>query len=152
MIVLVKLNLDELAESRGVIVSRRLRIADGFHDRQRGKNLLFHLSFGRGTTDSGEISHRILRRHGFPGPGFSGNDDGLIVTFPAQIYHATLLQIFNNTPPFIHLTAENSLRTFPISCKLPLRRRICGAPNRPSPAPCTPISCRSRRSAVRCKG
>lgn len=96
MIVLVKLNLDELAESRGVIVSRRLRIADGFHDRQRGKNLLFHLSFGRGTTDSGEISHRILRRHRFPGPGLSGNDDGLIVTFPAQIYHATLLQIFNN--------------------------------------------------------
>ena len=84
MIVLVKLNLDELAESRRIVVSRRLRVADGFHDRQRGKNFLFHLGLGRGTADSGEISHRILGGHGFPSPGFSRNDDGLIVPFPAQ--------------------------------------------------------------------
>lgn len=57
------------------------------------------------------------------------------------------LKGLNNLQP-----CRKKLWTFPALCKPPRRRRIYEVPNRPSPDPCTPISCRFHKLEVHCTG
>lgn len=82
MIVLIELDLDELAESRRIVVPGSLRITDRLHDRRRGENFLLDLRFRCRSADGGEIPHGVFRGDRFAGARFAGDDNRLVMILP----------------------------------------------------------------------
>ena len=75
----VEVDLDVLAEPRGVVVPSGFRISDGLHDRGRSQDSLLDLSLGlRGAADRRKVPHGVLRAHRLAGAGFAGHDDRLV--------------------------------------------------------------------------
>lgn len=66
MKMLVEINLNVFAKSRGIVISRGFCIANGLHDRRGSQNPFFNLSLSfRGAANGSEISHCVFGTHSF---------------------------------------------------------------------------------------
>lgn len=75
----IEVDLNELAESRRVVVASGLGIAERLHDRIRRQHFLLDLGlFGR-AAHVREIAHRVLGRHGFARARLATHNDRLIL-------------------------------------------------------------------------
>jgi len=82
MVVFVEMDLDKLAESRGIVVPGGFRVTYRLHDGRRGQNLLLNLRLRRRSADSRKVSHGILCGDRFAGARLAGNDNRLVMVLP----------------------------------------------------------------------
>lgn len=129
VVIFVEQDLDEFAESRGVVVAGRFRVSYGFHYWRRGEHFFLDLGLLRRSANGREVTHRVLRGHSLARARFPGHDNRLVVTLPAIIFKPfksvdvkASLSVWHS---FQRLTTEGKVYGFCLtSCKFVFVRKF----------------------------